>query len=204
MIKNILFDFDGVILNSMKIKADGFIELFKVYEIKEVKLLEEYHYSNGGISRFDKIRYFYKHILHKNISESKVLSLSEQFASIIESKLYDKKNLIIDSVEYIKKNYQQYNLHIVSGAEHMELNSLCNYFDLDKYFITIEGSPTKKDILVKNIIENFEYNKEETILIGDSINDYYAADKNNIEFFAYNNDDLKNYKYINSFREFKI
>ena len=36
MIKNILFDFDGVILDSMKIKGDGFVELFQDYEKNDI------------------------------------------------------------------------------------------------------------------------------------------------------------------------
>ncbi len=51
MIKNILWDFDGVILNSMKIKGDGFIELFKEYDEMYLNKLEQYHYDNGGVSR---------------------------------------------------------------------------------------------------------------------------------------------------------
>ena len=39
MIKNILWDFDGVILDSMKIKGDGFKELFKKELTKLKKLL---------------------------------------------------------------------------------------------------------------------------------------------------------------------
>ncbi len=43
MIKTILWDFDGVILDSMKIKGEGFIELFKSFNISDVKILEKYH-----------------------------------------------------------------------------------------------------------------------------------------------------------------
>ena len=86
MIKTILWDFDGVILNSMKIKGDGFKELFKDYDIKKIKLIEKYHYENGGVSRFEKIKYFYTEIIKKNINEDKVLKLAGRFANIIENK----------------------------------------------------------------------------------------------------------------------
>ena len=51
MIKTIFWDFDGVIIDSMKIKGDGFIELFENYNLEQVRLLEKYHYANGGISK---------------------------------------------------------------------------------------------------------------------------------------------------------
>ena len=125
MIKTILWDFDGVIFDSMKIKGDGFVELFQNYDSKYTKEIEEYHYANGGVSRFDKIRYFYNNILGREITEDEVIALANKFAKIIENKLNDKNNLIKETINFIQKNYKNYNFHIVSGAEHFELNNLC-------------------------------------------------------------------------------
>ena len=204
MIKNILWDFDGVIFDSMKIKSDGFMELFKEHDELSLKKMEEYHYLHGGVSRFDKIRYFYTDILGKKISEDEVLALADKFAQIIEKKLFNRRNLIMDSVDFIKNNHQDYNFHIVSGAEHGELNQVCETFDLSKYFLTIEGSPTKKDILIKNILEHYGYEKSDTILIGDAITDYNASQKNGIGFYGYNNLELHKFNYIESFENFRV
>jgi len=202
-VKTIFWDFDGVILNSMKIKGDGFVELFQDYDKKLVNQLEEYHYSNGGVSRFEKIKYFYNEILKKDIFEEENLRLADMFANIIKKKIFDKKNLIQDSLLFIEKNYNKYNFHIVSGAEGKELNNLCKYFEIDKYFLSIAGSPTKKEILVKNVFEKYNYNQNETILIGDAITDYNAAVKNGIKFYGYNNSELKKYgNYIENFEGF--
>lgn len=204
MTKVILWDFDGVILDSMKVKGNGFIELFKDYDKNYLKKLETYHYKNGGVSRFDKIRYFYENILKKNITENDVIELANKFSIIIEKNLKDKKNLIRDSISFIEKNYKKFNFHIVSGAEHYELNDLCEYFDLSKYFISIEGSPTKKQVLVKKILNKYKYNSDEVIFIGDAMTDYNASKQNNILFYGYNNLELKKFNYIDSFREFHI
>jgi len=205
MIKTILWDFDGVILDSMKIKGDGFRELFKEYDEKYLEMIEKYHYANGGVSRFDKIRYFYNDILQENITDDKVLKLATKFATIINKKIFDKSSLIDETVEFIKENYEKYNFHIVSGAEHDELNDLCRYFELDKYFLSIEGSPTKKDILIENILSGFNYNKNEVVLIGDSITDYNAAKENGIDFYGFNNNELKELGYyIESFKDFSL
>jgi len=202
MIKIIFWDFDGVIFDSMKIKSYGFMELFKEYDELSLKKMEEYHYLHGGVSRFDKIRYFYTDILSKDISEDEVGIFADKFAKIIEKKLFNRDNLIMDSVDFIEKNYKKYKFHIVSGAENNELNRICDTFDLSKYFITIEGSPTKKDILVKNILEKYFYNQYECILIGDAITDYNASKKNGIGFYGYNNINLKKFDYIDSFESF--
>ncbi|MCX6077379.1 MAG: HAD hydrolase-like protein [Campylobacterales bacterium] len=205
MIKNILWDFDGVILDSMKIKGDGFVALFDAYEKEKVKLLEEYHYANGGVSRFEKIKYFFNSILGQEISKEMIEEFAFKFATIIEQKLYDKSNLIEETLNFIENNYQKYNFHIVSGAEHDELNELCKYFELSKYFKSIDGSPTKKDILVKNILKKYEYKKEETVLIGDAMTDYNASAANEIKFYGFNNSDLKRFgNYIDRFEDLKL
>ena len=57
--KNILWDFDGVILDSMKIRDEGFYEIFKSHPSDLVEKLMDFHHQNGGLSRYVKIRDFY-------------------------------------------------------------------------------------------------------------------------------------------------
>lgn len=205
MIKTILWDFDGVIIDSMKIKGDGFVELFNNHDKQDLLSFEKFHYENGGVSRFDKIKYFYSEIIKKSINESQILEFANKFSEIIEKKLNNKDNLIKETIDFIKINYSKYNFHIVSGAEHNELNRLCCNLDLKKYFITINGSPIRKSILVKNILNKYFYKNTETVLIGDAISDYNASTENNILFYGYNNISLKKFgNYIDSFNIFKI
>lgn len=200
MIKNLLFDFDGVILDSMKIKGDGFIELFKEYPEDSLQTLEAYHYANGGVSRFAKIRYFFNDILRTQVSEKEVEALAEKFARIIAEKLFDHSNLIGETIDYLRENFTRYNCHIVSGAEHQELNALCEHFGIQSYFKSIQGSPTIKSDLIAKVLKQYSYRAEETLLIGDSINDYEAAVANRILFSGYNNKELKPLgHYIESF-----
>lgn len=203
MIKNILFDFDGVILDSMKIKGDGFAELFKTYPQSSIEKLETYHYANGGVSRFNKIRYFFREICKTEVSEPEVELLASRFGEIIADKLFDPDNLISETVAYIRQHYTLYNCHIVSGAEHHELNDLCAHFKIADYFKSIEGSPTVKSDLIRNLLHKNGYQANETALIGDSINDYEAAKANGIAFFGFNNTALKPLgKYIETFLDF--
>ena len=67
MIKNILFDFDGVILDSMPIREYGFRKIFENYDVALVEKLLVYHNQNGGLSRYVKIRYFFEKLLYKKI-----------------------------------------------------------------------------------------------------------------------------------------
>jgi len=200
--KNILWDFDGVILESMPIRDYGFRKIFENYPKEIVEEFIKYHRINGGLSRFHKIKYFYNTLLNNKISEVKIQDYADNFSLIMKEQLINKKYLIQDSVDFIKENHKNYNFHIVSGSEHYELNYLCEKLDLSEYFLNINGSPTPKNDLVKNLLEKEKYKKEATILIGDSINDFEAANVNNISFYGFNNEELKKFNnYIENFEE---
>ena len=203
MIKTILFDFDGVIIDSMSVRDEGFRILAKeaTEDDRVINEFIKYHRYNAGLSRFVKIRYLYEELLNKSISELEINRLANEFSELMKSKLVDKSILIQETVEFIKSIYKNFNLHIVSGSEEKELNYLCLNLGLSNYFKTIEGSPTHKNDLVKNILKKHNYNPKECILIGDSINDYEAAKVNNIDFYGFNNIKLVDYSktYIDNF-----
>ncbi|MEH6679589.1 MAG: HAD hydrolase-like protein [Sediminicola sp.] len=190
MIKNILWDFDGVILDSMAIRDSGFREIFKGFSDKDVDALVEYHRINGGLSRYVKIRYFFESILKRQITKTEVLKYASQFSDIMREELINPKNLIEDAVLFIKENYSNFNFHIVSGSDHDELNFLCRELGLVNYFLSIDGSPTPKNTLVKSLLEKQKYQLDKTCLIGDSFNDYEAAKLNGVSFYGYNNPSL--------------
>ena len=192
---NIFFDFDGVILDSLDIKELGFCYIFKDYNKKDIEKIIKFHKKNLGKSRFIKIKYFYKIILKKGISSSKINSYSNEFSKIMRKNLNDKSRLINDSLNYIKKNYRRNKLFIVSGTEENELIWLCKELNLNKYFLEIKGSPTSKEELVGNIISKYSLEKSDSILIGDSLNDYDAAMYNEIKFYGYNNIRLNSSRY---------
>ena len=54
-IKIILFDFDGVILNSNKVRECGFRKIFEDFDENKVNKLIEFHRKNGGLSRFGEL-----------------------------------------------------------------------------------------------------------------------------------------------------
>ena len=199
----ILFDFDGVILNSMPVRKFGFQEIFKSFAPDQVEALIKYHEPNGGWSRYVKIRYFFEEILGQPISEEEVNQWAAKYSAIMRQSLTDPKNLIRETVDFIESVYQQLPLHIVSGSDGEELRFLCEQLGVAKYFQSIAGSPTPKTQLVKNVLMN---NAESNyILIGDSVNDYDSAIANNVRFYGYNNPALKGMGagYIDSFREFR-
>ena len=120
--------------------------------------------------------------------------MSEEFSLIMREKLTESRLLIKEIIEYIHQlfNYGT-EMHIVSGSDQEELRTLIKSHGLNKYFTSIKGSPTDKNTLVKKIIAENKFNKDNFCLVGDSINDFEAANLSNIVFFGYNNNSLKKF-----------
>lgn len=185
MYKNIIFDFDGVILDSTRIKTEAYTKLFEGYTSHAVDTLIAYHTANGGISRYEKIRYFFERILQRPVDVSLVSELAERYSELTKAELSQKKYLIRSTVDFIRRYVGRYNFHIASGADEGDLKYICDQLGISGFFLSINGSPRKKDVIVREIIDKNAYEKSDTCLIGDSVNDWEAARINGLNFFGF-------------------
>ena len=80
-IKNIFFDFDGVIVESVSAKTDAFEEMYLPYGKDIAAKVVEYHKLHGGVSRYEKFKYFHKEFLNEVINQEKVDELAIQFST---------------------------------------------------------------------------------------------------------------------------
>ena len=205
-IECIFWDFDGVILDSMPVRDLGFESVLKHFPEEKTLQLLAYHRKNGGLSRYHKFRYFFEEILQIPVQENTINEYAASFSIIMKDLLTDKSRLIRDAVDFIIENYDKYEFHIVSGSDEEELKYLCKQLEIDRYFKTINGSPTPKKEIVHKLLNQLNYQKKDVCLIGDSVNDYEAAKVNNIAFFGYNNSTLKDLGngYLESFSKQKV
>jgi HAD superfamily hydrolase (TIGR01549 family) len=192
-IKVIFWDFDGVLINSNSVRDFGFETVLSEYPKKQVEELIRYHKANGGLSRYVKFRYFFENIRKENISDLQIKKLSDSFSNIMKIKLNDKSLLINETLSFIKRYQEKFKMHITSGSDQEELKALCEVHKIDNLFDSIHGSPTAKKNILKELIFANNYNVEECVIVGDSINDYEAAIENKIYFYAYNNPELDKY-----------
>ena len=201
MIKSIIFDFDGVILDSNEIKTNAFKELFKDVEKNKLDLIIDFHKNNMGISRYDKIRYYHNIILKKEINDNEINKIAENFSKLVFKKIL-KANFISGSENFIYQNYQKYLFYISSGTPENELIKICSQRGIDKYFHRIYGSQRKKNEHIKLIMKENIFQNNEVIFIGDSITDYNAALQSKISFIGINYKNAKhnkNFFYTNDF-----
>lgn len=203
----ILWDFDGVIIDSMSIRDMGFREVLSDYPVDKVNALVDFHRNSAaGLSRYIKFKHFFEKILGMPADEGVIKSLAERFSAIMLKSLINREFLIKDSLSFIEKHHKTIPMHIVSGSDEKELKKLSAELGISGYFKSLHGSPTPKEELISELINNNGYKAEKLLLVGDSSNDWDAAKKNGIIFWGYNNQALKEIadQYILSFTEIDL
>jgi hypothetical protein len=81
MIKSYVFDYDGVALNSNKIKTQAFYDVAKVYGHDIAQALKGYHVQNGGIfgSPDNEDKILANELKNKNITQPTLLLESGKY-----------------------------------------------------------------------------------------------------------------------------
>ena len=172
MIKLIIFDYDGVIV-------DSFVNVYEVYKIICTKLgkifprnIEEFRkeYLKG-------YKQFEKNLCFSDEDQDK--------AEVLYKELIMKKSpemfVGIDSV--IKELSKKYIITLVSASYQEEVVNKLNAFKLDKYFkeiigkVILDKEPLHKDVKFLEIMKNFNVKGDEVLVIGDRQGDYENAVK---------------------------
>ena len=78
----LVFDCDGVLLDSNKVKTDAFYKSALPYGENAANELVSYHKENGGISRYIKFEYFLDSILGLAVDQSKLNELPRDSAKV--------------------------------------------------------------------------------------------------------------------------
>ncbi len=186
MIKAIIFDFDGVILDSVNVKTKAFEKLFSQYGDVIKNKVREHHLLNGGISRYDKFKYYYKNFLNTDIDDNKLKSLGEKFSKLV----YDdvcKSEFIEGASDLLKYVSDKYKTFICTGTPINEIRSILQYRNLNIFFDDVFGSPKSKEEIINEILKKYNLNKNEVLFLGDTMTDFNAAKKTKIKFIGIKN-----------------
>ncbi len=198
MIKAIIFDFDGVILESADVKTRAFRMLFENDYPNHVDKIMEYHFHNMGISRFVKFKYFYETILNKPYTEKIENSLGKRFSEIVMDEILSTP-FVSGAHEFLKSHGMSYSFFVASGSEENELKYIIKEREIYKFFKEIHGGHRKKPEIIKDIMKRYSLLKDEIIFIGDAESDLKAAEELELPFFIAridgDNSQLKDCKY---------
>jgi phosphoglycolate phosphatase-like HAD superfamily hydrolase len=176
--RNIIFDFDGVIIESNHVKDEAFYSIFLNYGKNIASFSHNYHLKNRGVSRFDKV----KHVMRKfNLPEKDYKKIINNFSSIVFKGVC--KSPLVDGIkDFLVTNHNKYNFYIISATPTIELLKILEVLNLTSYFKNSYGSPNNKKYWLSHLIQTNEISNSNSLFIGDAYSDKDAAKKYSIDF----------------------
>ena len=143
--------------------------------------------SNGFLGK-NLVNSFYKKGYEKNFNLFEISGKSD--LDITDKNKF--KNFI--SSNKFKQKF------IVTATPQLEIERIVDYLKIKKYIKHIYGSPKTKIENLKKINFKFSINYNQSLFIGDSLNDYLAARKLNIKFALRLNSENKFIRNINTYK----
>ncbi len=179
----IIFDFDGVILDSVDIKTRAFARLFAQHGPEVERQAVEHHLAHGGISRFRKFQHIYENILHLPLSAGESEKLGEKFSTLVFDEVV-KAAWIPGTPEFLLEHDGLYRCFVASGTPEEELVRIVELRQLTRHFAGIYGTPATKQQIARRILAEHGFEKEEVVFIGDAMTDYTAAKECGLHFIG--------------------
>jgi len=170
----IIFDLDGVLLDTVEMKTQVFASMFEKYGPEVVQKINEYNKKYGGKSRSEKFRHYYTHILHKTLTNDILDGLCLEYSARTLKPSID-ASCITGACAFLERQYKENNFYVVSAVEQKDLNLIIKKRKMSKYFKGIFGSPINKVTNIINIISANYYNSSKVLYIGDLLSDWETS-----------------------------
>ena len=177
----LIFDCDGVILDSNSIKSEAFRHSLTGYPSDAVDELMEFHHQNGGISRYVKFEYFFGKILGSIAFEQELENVLNHFQTYVFDRLIECP--LVPGIEeiLIYLSNQQKRCFVISGADEVELHQILSAHGLNDYFETVFGSPATKTEIMRVLFKSTGMSPHKGLFFGDSEEDFRVCGKFDIE-----------------------
>lgn len=179
----IVFDFDGVVLESADVKTDAFVELFAEHGEHVQARVREHHLANLGISRFKKFAWIHEHVLQTPLSDEQSRALGERFSALALTKVLAAP-FVHGAHEALAALARRYPLFVASGTPQDELDLIVDRRGLRALFREVHGTPREKPAILGDIAARLGLTAREILFIGDGTTDHAAARTTGVEFLA--------------------
>lgn len=182
---SLVFDCDGVVLNSNHVKTEAFYQAALPYGEAAAQALVDYHVANGGISRYRKFEYLLGQILGLPNNSEALDALLAHYAVLVHDGL--RSCAIAPGLHELRAQLPDTNWLIVSGGDQEELREVFAVRGLAALFDGgIYGSPDAKDMILARELERGNI-RMPALFLGDSRFDHKCATAVGMDFVFLSN-----------------
>lgn len=179
----LVFDCDGVVLDSNKVKTQAFYQAALPYGEAAAQALVQYHVAHGGVSRYKKFAHFLDVLVpeHSNMSNGPDLNaLLAAYATAVQQGLLQCQ--IASGLAELRAATPNARWLIVSGGDQAELRTVFASRGIADWFDGgIFGSPDTKDEILARELANGNITGR-ALFIGDSRYDHVASSAAGLDF----------------------
>lgn len=181
-LRAVVFDFDGVILESGNIKTEAFLELFVDWPEHQEAVLA-FHLANLGVSRYVKFRYVVEELWGRPYTPQDERELSAAFEGLVLNKVL-RCPFVPGAAETLAALPGRLPAFVASGTPQAELDFIVNQRDLRGSFQEVWGTPCTKPEILRDIVARYGWQPDEVLMVGDGLSDYQAAQAVGTRFLA--------------------
>jgi phosphoglycolate phosphatase len=183
-IKVVVFDFDGVLVDSVGLKNQAFEEIYQEHFGELTLEVQEYINKNGGLERAKRFTHFYQSKEGRDPSEDELELLSKLFALKVKQVMIDRALMpkVLNTLEALKN--RKVPMYIASGTPHEELQDICFQIGVKEYFEDIYGAPNSKASVIQKVAPKHALPMQQVLMVGDSITDWNAAHMTQCQFLG--------------------
>lgn len=170
----VIFDCDGVLLESAKIKTQAFADLFSDYP-EHVDDIVALHEKEGGLSRYVKFDMIHDQLLGLPLSDERRRWLGEEYSRLVVEQVMacDVVPGTVDLLDQLRTAGVP--MFVSSGSPQDELDRALAHHGLADYFDGVWGHPTTKPEAIAIVLDRTGAVASRTLFVGDAWSDFEAA-----------------------------
>lgn len=183
-LRAIIFDFDGVLVESNDIKTAAFDAVFSAYPEHHAAMMA-FHHTHVSASRVLKFQHFVTTCLGRAADDPLVDALGERFSTEVRERV-STCPMVPGAQALLDHVHGRVPLFLASVTPQAELDAILERRGLRRYFAAVYGCPpwTKADA-VRDILQPLG-GPDGVVLVGDSAGDQRAARDTGVAFLPRN------------------
>lgn len=179
----VLFDFDGVIVESNAIKLNAFLDLYRGHGPEVDRAIADFYHRNGGLPRIQMLHHFDQLLLGRPRDEARVEEMARRIGAMVEDAV-TACDEIPGALAFIRRHTGRHPLFIASGTPETELQRIVERRGWTPLFAEVAGSPRHKSDVVADLIARHGIAPARSVFVGDALTDLEAAQSNGLPFIG--------------------
>jgi HAD superfamily hydrolase (TIGR01549 family) len=176
----LFWDFDGVVKESVSVKADAFERLFAPFGAALAAQVRCHHEQHGGMSRTQKLPLY---LAWTGCAEraDEVSRYAERFSALVRQAVVDCP-WVPGAREYLAANCRRQRLVLVTATPQAEIEDILDALSAREWFAEVYGVPTAKAEALQADLARSGCQRDSALMIGDSEADHAAAQAAGVAF----------------------